>query len=220
MWEEVDGAAALNPGFKARVYAQLGGKNRSSGGGGSAGSYACNSAESNVAVSRTPQQVGEQLFLGGVEATAGPVCLLLERMVPENRRKDPFSGGIEYLTSNSRPARRSRQAKAAATARQGLRPTAAARCRQRRPTALAVAAEAAVRPSARAAAAAAANPAPTRREALPLATSARPPRPRRALAARRPARLRPCRRPPPKVARLCWRCGTWSRGLRSFAPRT
>jgi hypothetical protein len=55
-------AQSQRPTFKVRVYAQLGGKNRSSGGGtgcvgsGSGGSYTCNSADSNV-VARTPQQV-------------------------------------------------------------------------------------------------------------------------------------------------------------------
>lgn len=52
-----------------RLYAQLGGKGRSSGGGGtgsacgSGGSYACNSAESNDA-SKTPQQVGGRFGCG------------------------------------------------------------------------------------------------------------------------------------------------------------
>ncbi|KAI8470843.1 MAG: kinase-like domain-containing protein [Monoraphidium minutum] len=63
MWEEVDCATAQRASFKVRVYAQLGGKTRSSGGGsgggalgsGGSGSYACFSADSNV-VARTPQQ--------------------------------------------------------------------------------------------------------------------------------------------------------------------
>jgi hypothetical protein len=63
--------------FKARVYAQLGGRSRSSGGnagsGGSGGSYACNSAESNlVASAATPQQVQGRAGWGGTQGRGGP----------------------------------------------------------------------------------------------------------------------------------------------------